>query len=84
MYRSPTPASLPKAPATSALRSIERLIAAGMIKRQQDPHDARRKLLTLTQRGIDRARGYLDACSQDPATSIAIGLTSAAAAFIQL
>jgi len=55
-----------------------------MIKRQQDPHDARRKLLTLTQRGIDRARGYLDACSQDPATSIAIGLTSAAAAFIQL
>jgi len=53
-----------QAPATSALRSIDRLIAAGMLTRQPDPHDARRKLLTLTQGGIDRVRGYLDFCSQ--------------------
>ncbi len=37
-----------RVPFTSALRSIDRLIASGMLVRCGDPRDSRRKLLALT------------------------------------
>jgi len=52
-------------PTTSALRAIDRLLAADMIERHTDPFDARRKLLRLSANGNHRVVSYLDEFLRD-------------------
>jgi FixJ family two-component response regulator/DNA-binding MarR family transcriptional regulator len=50
-------------PQTTALRRVEDLEAAGLIERQPDQGDRRRRIVTLTPKGIDEMSRYLSAVS---------------------
>lgn len=47
-------------PATTALRWIDKLQSDGLIKRQEDPLDARRAWVTLTSTGLAAMTAYLN------------------------
>ena len=49
-----------RVPCTSALRSIDRLIAEGLIARTLDQRDSRRKLLSLTGEGQRTVAEFID------------------------
>jgi DNA-binding MarR family transcriptional regulator len=49
-----------RVPCTSALRSIDRLIANEMLIRYSDPRDSRRKLLALTERARSQMARFTD------------------------
>lgn len=48
-------------PATTALRRLDDMVAAGLIRRTRDDKDARRVLVCLTEDGTNRLRAYFDA-----------------------
>lgn len=49
------------APATTALRYIDLLLAAGLIERVPDWNDRRRVWMKLTRTGLELVGGYLEA-----------------------
>jgi DNA-binding MarR family transcriptional regulator len=51
-------------PYTTALRCIRRLKDKGLIRRVNDPHDARRVFLSLTERGSAGMRAYFQSIAQ--------------------
>lgn len=48
-------------PTTTALRHIRRLNDKGLIRKVNDPHDARRVFVSLTERGLNGMRAYFQA-----------------------
>lgn len=54
-------------PATTALRRLDDMVAAGLIKRTRDGTDARRVLIGLTEDGTRRLQAYFDAAGAQPA-----------------
>ncbi len=50
-------------PQTTALRRIEQMEAVGLVERQPDEGDRRRRIVTLTPKGIDGISRYLSAVS---------------------
>ena len=53
-------------PATTALRRLDDMIAAGLISRHRDMGDARRVLISLTEVGTRRLHAYFDAVGAAP------------------
>ena len=53
---------------SSALRSVGRLIDKGLVVRRPDPNDARRRLLSLTDRARSLLTGFIDTCAVEPKT----------------
>jgi DNA-binding MarR family transcriptional regulator len=51
------------APHATALRRLSQMIDAGLLRREQDPADARRSWVFLTQVGLDK----VSACAEPPA-----------------
>ena len=49
---------------TTALRYLRDLEESGLIEREADPHDLRRKLVTISDQGLQRVEAYLDGYSQ--------------------
>lgn len=52
-------------PVTSAKRRIEQLVAAGLVRREEDPADRRRVLLSLTDSGVERLSTYIEQIERD-------------------
>jgi DNA-binding MarR family transcriptional regulator len=53
-----------QSPTTTALRKIEELEFAGLVRREPDARDRRRSYVELTPNGILRMRMFLDALTQ--------------------
>lgn len=51
-------------PQTSALRKIEQMEMAGLVERRLDDGDRRRRVVTLTDEGIERISSYLSSVSR--------------------
>ena len=54
-------------PVTNTKRRIEQLIAAGLVRREDDPTDRRRVLISLTDSGLERLFAYLERIERDGA-----------------
>ncbi len=54
-------------PTTTALRRVEQLIASGLVRREDDPVDRRRVIVSLTDSGIERLSAYLEQVERDGA-----------------
>lgn len=53
-------------PATTGLRWLEILLAEGLVERRVDPHDMRRRLVSLSAEGERRMQDYLRAIGTSP------------------
>lgn len=54
-------------PTTTALRRVEQLIASGLVRREDDPVDRRRVIVSLTESGVERLSAYLEQVERDGA-----------------
>ncbi|HKU93993.1 MAG TPA: DNA-binding response regulator [Vineibacter sp.] len=54
-------------PVTNTKRRLEQLVAAGLVRREDDPTDRRRVLVSLTDSGIQRLSVYLEQIERDGA-----------------
>ncbi|HKU96412.1 MAG TPA: response regulator [Vineibacter sp.] len=52
-------------PTTTALRRVEQLIASGLVRREDDPVDRRRVIVSLTESGVERLSAYLEQVERD-------------------
>lgn len=56
-------------PATTALRWIGKLDRSGLIRRERDPHDARRVFISLQPEAVDLMRDYFSRVAEGLATA---------------